>query len=289
MKNWLMIFSLLASLLIGVSPVLADAAPGDVIVTLGEDLSEEQKNKLLEEMGVSQEIEPIIVTNKEEHQYLGQYISKAQIGTRALSSSKITIGEKDSGLTVTTNNITWVSEEMYVNSLVTAGVKDAEVYITAPFEVSGTAALTGLIKAYEITANIEIPEEQKQVANEEMVQSAQLGEKFGVEKATELMTRIKEEIAQNPPKTEQELRTLIEKVAADLGITLTEEELQSLISLFNKMKELNIDWNQVQDQLEQARNNLDEFLNREETKSFIQSFIDFLLTIVDGIKNMLSK
>jgi uncharacterized protein YpuA (DUF1002 family) len=289
MKNWLVIFSVIVSLLIFKSTVFADAVPGDVIVTLGEDLSEEQKNKLLEEMEVSKEIKPIIVTNEEEHQYLGQYISKAQIGTRALSSSKITIGNKDSGLTVTANNITWVSEEMYVNALVTAGVKDAEVYVTAPFDVSGTAALTGLIKAYEITTNIKIPEEQKQVANEEMVRSAQLGEKFGVEKATELMTRIKEEIAQNPPQTEQDLRELIEKVAADLGITLTEEEMQSLIDLFNKMKNLNIDWNQVQDQLEQARNNLDEFLNREETKSFIQSFIDFLLTIVDGIKNMLSK
>ena len=29
---------------------------------------------------------------------------------------------------------------MYLNALMTAGVKDAKVYVTAPFEVSGTAA-----------------------------------------------------------------------------------------------------------------------------------------------------
>ena len=45
--------------------------------------------------------------------------------------------------------------------LITAGVKDAEIQITAPFKVSGTAALTGLMKAYETTSNKQIPEEVK--------------------------------------------------------------------------------------------------------------------------------
>ena len=50
-------------------------------------------------------------------------------------------------------NINWVTDAMYTNALITAGVKDAEIQITAPFKVSGTAALTGLMKAYE-TASI---------------------------------------------------------------------------------------------------------------------------------------
>lgn len=265
--------------------VSADAAPGDVIVTLGENLSNEQKKQILNEMGVSEDIEPIYVSNKEEHQYLGKYISKAQIGSRAISSSKITIGEKGSGVNVETNNITWVSEEMYANALITAGVKDADIYVTAPFNVSGTAALTGIIKAYEITADIEIPEEQKLVANEEMVKTAELGDKIGMDKASELMTKIKEEIAKNPPETEEDLRELIKKIAKELGIELTDEELNGLVSLFNRMKDLNIDWDQVSSQLKKVRDNLDEFLNSEETQSFIQKVIDFFIAIIDTIKS----
>lgn len=265
--------------------VSADAAPGDVIVTLGEDLTNEQKKQILSEMGVSEDIEPVYVSNKEEHQYLGKYISKAQIGSRAISSSKITIGEKGSGVNVETNNITWVSEEMYANALITAGVKDADVYVTAPFNVSGTAALTGIIKAYEISADIEIPEEQKLIANEEMVKTAELGDKVGMEKASELMTKIKEEIAKNPPETEEDLRELIKNIAKELGIELTDEELNGLVSLFNRMKDLNIDWDQVSSQLKKVRDNLDEILNSEETKSFIQKVIDFFVAIIDGIKS----
>src|SRR5690606_331615 len=242
-------------------------------------LTNEQKKQILSEMGVSEDIEPIYVSNKEEHQYLGKYISKAQIGSRAISSSKITIGKKGSGVNVETNNITWVSEEMYANALITAGVKDADIYVTAPFDVSGTAALTGIIKAYEISADIEIPEEQKLVANEEMVRTAELGDKIGMDKASELMTKIKEEIAKDPPETEEDLRELIQKIAKELGIELTEEELNGLVSLFNRMKDLNIDWDQVSSQLKKVRDNLDEILNSEETKSFIQKVIDFFIAI----------
>ncbi|GGB50380.1 DUF1002 domain-containing protein [Fictibacillus barbaricus] len=275
-----------AALFIAPLKMLADAAPGDVIVTLGQNLTEEQKSTLLKEMDVSADVETVTVTNEEEHKYLGQYISKAQIGSKAISSTKITIGDKDQGLSVETNNINWVTEEMYMNALTTAGVTDADIYVTAPFEVSGTAALTGILKAYETTAQIEIPEAQKQVANEEMVKTAELGERIGTKEATELMTRVKEEIAKNPVQSEEDLRALIEKVAKDMGIELTQEELNGLLALFNKMKDLNIDWDQVQSDLKNISENLGDFLNKEETQSFIQRIIDFLIAIIEAIKSL---
>ncbi|MBF0706539.1 DUF1002 domain-containing protein, partial [Alkalihalobacillus hwajinpoensis] len=190
-------FLLSMVLMMSIIPMVAkaDASVGDVIVTLGEDLSEEQKQKLVDEMEAPENAMTVTVSNEEEHKYLGNYISKALIGTRALSSSSITIGEKDAGLSVETKNINWVTDEMYANALITAGVKDADVYVTAPMEVSGTAALTGLIKAYELSTDEVIPEEQKQVANEELVTTAKLSDSIGADKATELMTKIKDEIA----------------------------------------------------------------------------------------------
>jgi uncharacterized protein YpuA (DUF1002 family) len=284
------IFALLsivaAALFIAPLKMFADAAPGDIIVTLGQNLTDEQKNSLLKEMDVPADVQTVTVTNEEEHKYLGDYISKAQIGSKAISSSKITVGEKDQGLSVETNNINWVTEEMYMNALTTAGVTDAEIYVTAPFEVSGTAALTGILKAYETTAQIEIPEAQKQVANEEMVKTAELGERIGAKEATELMTRVKEEIAKNPVQSEDDLRALIKKVAKDMGIELTQEELNGLIALFNKMKDLNIDWDQVQSDLKNISENLGDFLNKEETQSFIQKILEFLSALIEAIKSL---
>jgi uncharacterized protein YpuA (DUF1002 family) len=265
------------------SVALADAVTDEVIVTLGQDLSQEQRQQILNEMGVDDTVEIIYVTNAEEHQYLGDYISASQIGTRALSSSKITLTEPGTGLHVESNNIDRIADTMYANALVTAGVEDADIYVTAPFPVSGTAALTGLLKAYEVAADVTIPEEQKQVANEEMVKTSELAERVGVEEATELMNRIKEEIAANPVETEDELRDLIRRLAEELGITLTDEELNGLVSLFMRMKDLNIDWNKVQDGIQHVRDNLDDFLNREETQSIIRRILDMISELIDAL------
>lgn len=276
----LLVFSFMPKL------AFADAVPGDVIVTLGQNLSEEQKRDILKRMELPSEYETIYVTNEEEHLYLGQYISASQIGNKALSSSKITIVPAGTGIQVTSDRISWVSNEMYANALVTAGVQDAEVYVTAPFEVSGTAALTGLIKAYETAADLDIPEEQKTVANEEMIRTAELAESIGSEEANELITRVKEEIASTNIETEEEMRTIIIKLADEINVTLSDQETDELTALFMKMKDLDIDWDHLKDQLSKVRENFGNFVESEEAKSFLDSFIDAMKRFFDSIADL---
>jgi uncharacterized protein YpuA (DUF1002 family) len=270
----------------------ADSSPGDVYVTLGKDLTISQKDvvfKNLEAEDISEE-QIIYVTNEEEHKYLGSYIPKTQIGTKALSSSKITVGEKDSGLILAVDeNISYITEEMYLNALSTAGVKDVKVGVSAPFEVSGTAALTGIIKAYEESTGVKISEEQKQIANEEMVTTAKIAEDVGSEDLTNLINLIKEEIGKNPPKDDVELAALIKRLAEENGINLTEEQVTQLVSLFNKIQDLNIDWEKVNNTLEKAKDKWNQFSESEGGQGIIQGFINFLGSIVDAIGSIFSK
>ncbi len=266
----------------------ADVVVGDKIITLGESLSQEQKQAILAEMNAPADAQIITVTNEEEHQYLGNYIAKSVIGNKTFSSSAITIREKGSGLEVETKNINWVTDEMYLNALITAGVKDADIYVTAPFEVSGTGALTGLIKAYEVSADKTIPEDIKQAANEELVKTAELGDSIGADNATALIAKVKEEVAKNQPETEADIRAIIEKAAKDLGITLTEEQIQRLIDLFNKLKDLNIDWNQVGDQINIAKDKITNFLESEEGQGFLEKLKQFFISLIDAIKALFS-
>jgi uncharacterized protein YpuA (DUF1002 family) len=284
----IMVIVLLTFLFLNPIRSFADAAEGDMIVTLGENLTEQQKNMLLAEMNAPKDVQIITVSNQEEHQYLGKYVSNSQIGTRALSSSAITIASSGSGLSVKTKNITWVTKEMYVNALATAGVKDANIYITAPIPVSGTAALTGIIKAYEISADKTIPEDVKQAANQEMVETAKLGDSIGDKNAAALMAKIKEEIAKNKPQNDQELRAIIENAAKELGITLTEDQINRLMDLFNKLKSLNINWNQVGDQLKNAQEKVTKFLQSDQGQGFLEKLKQFFISLIDTIKSLFS-
>ena len=284
----ILIYLMLCFLMINPVHTFADIAEGDMIVTLGENLTAEQKKSLLSEMGAPNDVLTVAVSNQEEYQYLGKYISKSLIGTKAISSSAITIEPKGSGITVETKNINWVTDEMYVNALITAGVKDAKIYITAPITVSGTAALTGIIKAYEISADKTIPEEVKQAANQEMVETAKLGDSIGDQNAAALIAKVKEEIAKNKPKNDEELRKIIEQAAKDLNVTLTDEEMQRLMDFFNKLKDLNIDWNQVSDQLNMAKDRISKFLESEEGQGFVEKIKQFFIWLIDAIKSIFS-
>jgi len=284
----ILIYLMLTFLIFNPVRTFANVAEGDMIVTLGENLTEDQKKSLLLEMGAPEDVQIVTVSNAEEHQYLGKYVSKALIGTKAISSSAITIQPKGAGITVETKNINWVTDEMYVNALITAGVKDAKIYITAPITVSGTAALTGIIKAYEISADKTIPEEVKQAANQEMVETAKLGDSIGEKNAAALIAKVKEEIAKNKPKNDQELREIIEQAAKELNVTLTDDEMKRLMDFFNKLKDLNIDWNQVSDQLNKAKDRISKFLQSEEGQGFLEKIKQFFIWLIDAIKSIFS-
>ncbi len=98
-------------------PASADAVAGETVVTLGHDLTPQQKNQILQEMNVNSDVKTITVTNQEEHRYLGKYLNRATIGNRALSSAKITLEKQGTGIKVQTHNITTITEKMYCKRL----------------------------------------------------------------------------------------------------------------------------------------------------------------------------
>jgi len=270
------------------SPVSADAAVGEQVVTLGKDLTSQQRQEMLALFGVDEsEVTILEVTNAEEREVLGGLLSPAVIGTRAISSAKITLAEKGQGLSVETHNITWVSKSMYVNALLTAGVQDADVMVAAPFPVSGTAGLTGIIKAFEAATDGKLDAKRVDVANEEMVAQAQLGERLGdQEAAAELMARLKEALG-NQTLSESQLRDLIINVAGDLNLQLTDSEIANLLSILQKLQQLDIDWNSLQQQWNQWQRQLDNFLQANpEVKNW---FVRLLEAIRDFIQNLIAQ
>jgi len=170
--------------------------------------------------------------------------------------------------------------------MLTAGVEDADVVVAAPFPVSGTAGLTGIIKAFEAATDGRLDKERIEVANEEMVTQAQLGERLGdQEAAAELMARLKEALG-NRTLSEDQLRNLIINVAGDLNLQLTDSEIASLLSILQKLQKLDIDWNSLQQQWNQWQKQVENFLDANpEVKNW---FIRLLEAIRDFIQNLIA-
>ena len=86
---------------------------GDARVTIGADLTAEQKAQIYTDFGIKQgDVPEIVVTNKNEREYLEGIAPEGKIGSVALSCVYITILAEDSGLDITTKNIIWKAFSM---------------------------------------------------------------------------------------------------------------------------------------------------------------------------------
>ncbi len=264
-------------------------ADNTVVVTLAKNLNDTQREQILELFNVSEETTKIIeVTNEEERRYLEGIAPEEQIGRITISSAYVEALEEGHGIEVETYNISWVTKEMYQSALVTAGVKDAKVIAAAPYSVSGTGALTGIIKAFEQATGKKISEEQKKVANEEVIKTGELGEEIGKEKATELVRVVKEEVTAKRIKDPEEIKRIIIDIAGRLDINLNAEQIDSISKLMEKINKLNLNTEEIKNQLRGIGEKLDKTLkDNEQVKSLLQRIIEAIRNFFNSLLSKL--
>lgn len=261
------------------------------IVVYGEALSEKQKQEVRSLLDVKDitKVKEIVVTGKD----LVTYISGDE-HSNMYSSAKITRKDKGEGLVikqVTPENITEVTDEMYANALLTAGIQDAVVEVASPVKVSGHSALVGIYKAYDEADGTELNKDRTEVANEELNLATDLAKKEGLDqdKVSELLTEIKKEIADQNPANKKDIEKIIDEKLKTLEIQLSPEDRQLLIDLFNKMRDLNINFDNVQSQLEELSTDIQKRIEEAVgDKGFLQSVSNFFKELFESIRNIFS-
>lgn len=266
---------------------LADAVEDTPYLALGADLKETEKKKVLELLDVDQEdlkeYKTVTITNAEEHDYLDDYLSNSVIGSRALSSVLIEKENKGEGINVTTKNITYCTEGMYENALITAGITDADVTVAGPFNITGTAALVGVMKAYEEMTGTELAVESKDAATNELVVTGELAEKIGdSEKTEQFIAYLKEKVASGAVKSEGDMEEIVDEGCKVFEIQLTEEQEQKIFELLKKLDDLNLSTDELKEQVSGIYDKLSEM--GVTSQSFFDKVIEFLNKLLDRFR-----
>lgn len=273
-----------------------EEAGDDVVITsedkpylaLGADLSADQQHTVLSLMGIEAKdlgnYDVVYVNNKEEHQYLDSYIASSAIGTRSLSSVVITQTKKGDGLHISTYNINYCTVGMYKNALATAGISDANIIVAGPFELSGTCALVGILKAYEEMTGEALNEEIVDAAMDELVTTGLLNESIDAdpEVVEALIADLKEQIAKGALKSEESMRSAIDETAQKYGVSLSGEEKETLLRLLEKLKGLDLDWESIANQ---AANWADRIGTQAIESGFLEKFMEWIRSIIEAIKS----
>lgn len=251
-----------SSIVLGsITPAYADGAN---VVTLGTNLSAEQKQMVLNYFGVKEnEVVILEVNNQEERKYLEGVATEAQLGTRTYSCAYVQPTSKGNGLNVKTVNLTYVTSSMIASTLTTCGITDANVIAMTPLSggVSGTGALTGIMKAFEDATGKPLDEEKKEIASEELVITGDLGENIGQDKATGVINDIKTEIIKNNTQDNIQIADTINNITNNYNVTLTPEQQEKLENLMTKVSEQDYDYKEMKDALNSVKDVVNEKLN----------------------------
>lgn len=269
-------------------------ADGDTpYISFGADLRADEKAKVLELFGLTEaDLEKCnvnTVTNAEEHQYLDAYITNDHIGSRALSSVAVMKAKKGSGITVTTKNINYCTTSMYENALATAGVKDANVVVVGPFDMSGTAALIGAVKAYSGMTGEAVDTDVIDGAINEMVVTGEIGDETGkTDEIAGMVAYLKDQVG-GKNLSDSELADAIDQASEKFNVSLTQDQIDQLKELLKKLQGLDLNWNNIRDQAENLHGKLKDMGLKVDTSALTQQAQGFFAKLIAFIKSLFNR
>ena len=258
MKKRNLMVALLCSMCLVASTPMPAMADATKVVTLGADLSEDQKNTMMKYFKTdSSQVQIISVTNQDEHNYLGKYVPSEQIGTRTVSCAYVR-PTQSGGIKVRTANLNYVTCNMIATALSTAGVTNCEAVAACPMEVSGTGALTGVMMAYETASGKKLDSTKKDLATKEVVVTGNVGTQVGRDNATNIINQAKMQIIGDNIQSADEIYNIVNNIAVQNGITLTADELNTITELLKEIAQQKYDIQEMQKTLESIQKNLED-------------------------------
>ena len=238
-------------------PSVTVFADGQRVVTLGADLSDDQKQAILRYFGVAgQNLQTLTITNQDERNHLGSYVPLEQIGSHTYSCAYVN-PTNSGGIQVKTANLSWVTSNMIATTLSTSGVVNCEVLAASPFEVSGPGALTGILMAYESAVGTQLDETKKEIATQEMITTTTIANSIGQQLATEIVNDSKMQVIQGNDVTQNDIDIIINNVAEEKNISLTDEDRNLLNNLLDEISQQDYDYDDMKTTLERVEQNVD--------------------------------
>ena len=252
---------------------------------IGADLTDDQIAAVYNAFGIKRgDAIELRVTNGEERQWLQGYVDESLIGTRSISCVYVELLPEGSGMDVTTSNITWCTGEMYISALATAGITDARIIVASPFEVSGTAALTGVYKAYEDMTGKKLDDLAKLVSTQELTITGELANEIGGMDSTSIVNDLKLMLDETQKMTDDEIRAEIIDIAGRYNVSLTNTQIQQLIDMCRSLEGLDAD--SLKARVEEVQGTLQKV---SDAKTKVVGFVETVKKVVTSVSSFFDR
>lgn len=261
---------LLVLITIGMILPTAMAASDQVVITYGETTYDNQNYKNIVDNYFSRSASiheaTVKVINADEVNKISSSISKKVYSSSQIFSSALvdlTNGD-DLDVEVDKSKITTINEDMYESALESAGITKGHVVVTSPVSSTGESALAGVMGCYEEATGVEVPENVKEAANEEIITEKEIVENSNVtpETLSEVVDEVKEEAEEKNLTNPEQIVPIINNTVINNNLNLTPEDVDKLANTVSDIVAAQDDAQHLEEELSNKINNGQSFIDK---------------------------
>ena len=269
------------------------------ILSFGSSLNQREEAALRDYFGVSDEMEAIYVDNETAIKQLGlapDALDDYKGGWYSSAYVKLT---DQGGINVSSKNVSLVTNEMFANALITSGILNCEVIVSAPFMVTGESALAGILAGAEEIMGESLSEENKIVAKEEIDTTLEIADEIlnnpdneinsssdSSTVASGIINDIKQQVIKDSPNSTQ-IEQIIVNVTNNYGVELSEESTERIANLMEDVNKLDIDYNDIKETMKNIGDSISESLKEAGVKlkesGVLEKIGNWFVDLVRGI------
>ena len=269
------------------------------ILSFGSSLNQREEAALRDYFGVSDEMEAIYVDNETAIKQLGlapDALDDYKGGWYSSAYVKLT---DQGGINVSSKNVSLVTNEMFANALITSGILNCEVIVSAPFMVTGESALAGILAGAEEIMGESLSEENKVVAKEEIDTTLEIADEILNNPDNEInsssdsstvssgiINDIKQQVIKDSPNSTQ-IEQIIVNVTNNYGVELSEESTERIANLMEDVNKLDIDYKDIKETMKNIGDSISESLKEAGVKlkesGVLEKIGNWFVDLVRGI------
>ena len=182
----------------------------------------------------------------------GSITGKTYDSSQILSSALVDLNENDNlEVSVDKSKITIITGDMYISALKSAGITAGHVYVTSPVSATGESALAGIMNSYEEATDVEIPENVKEAATDEIYTQAEIVDNSGVnaDDLSKLVDDVKQEVSNGNVTDHSQIVNIINNHVQNNNINITNVDIENLADSIEQVQNVQGDVNNYNTQV----------------------------------------
>lgn len=249
----------MALILVGMLLPTGFATDSNLVITYGETTNANSDYKsIVDSFFVSQanvdlnNVNSKVITADQVNQVSSSITGKSYSSNQILSSAFLDLNDNDNlEVSVDKSKITTITGDMYISALKSAGITSGHVYVTSPVSATGESALAGIMNAYEEVTDVEIPENVKEAANDEIYTQAEIVENSGVDanKLSDLVNQVKDEVSKDNITDHDTIVNIINNHVQNNNINITNVDIENLADTIQQVQNVQGDVNYYKDKV----------------------------------------